>query len=451
MRKGTGIGLAALCCLGAGLPAPAPAQQSQGGLSAQFTYSEQLVAEDTGDNLRSDLGFFLSTATRAQRFEFDIGAGLEKRFSDGRLEGDIVDPRLRLFYGLENRNTALSFDASYREVEISQLVLENSFLDDPTLVVDEPTLVLDEGTRASASVALGLEFGRAAPFGGTVSLRHAETRYSDTQSTGLLDSEQESAELRLRFDINPLVTGRTVLSVTDLDRDGGVDTRTEQMGVGASMAFNKTLTGEFDIGTTRVEEGGSVPRSVRDGTFYSIGLVQDRPNGSLSGSLNSNIDENGRRTTLRVDRVLELPEAQLRFGLGASRDEDTGSTDPLYSVSYNQNLPRGSFSAGLEQSFGTDTQGDETLDTRLRLALSHELTPVSSLSARFSVRDTATGSAFTTDTRQVNVGLDYSHALNRDWALVAGFSHTRQDRADGTRDTDDRLYLGLRLTEIWQP
>lgn len=450
-RAGASLGLLALCVLCAEFATQARAQQGQGGgLRAGLTYSEQLVSEDSDTNLRSDIGFTLSSITRRQRFSLELGTGLEKRLTGGSFEGDVVDPRVQLSYGIENRNTALNFDAAYREATISRLVLEENTQDvDPA--VQTPTLVLDEGRRGTASLAMGLEFGRASRFGGTARLRHVQTRYSDTRATGLVDSDQRSANLNLRFNINPQLTGRAILSLSEIDRDGATDTRTRQVGIGAGMVLNKTLTADVEIGINEVTQSGAVPRNTRDGVYYRLALTQERPNGTLSGSLTSDFDQNGRRTSLRIDRSLSLPEAQLRFSIGASRKESSGGVEPLFGLSYDQNLPRGSFSADLEQRFGSDTLGGETRESRLRLGFTQELSEISRLSTNFSLRDTDSGSGLNSRTRQTNIGFDYSRNINRDWALFAGFAHSRQERNGGARTTDDRLFVGVRLTRDWKP
>ena len=114
--------------------------------------------------------------------------------------------------------------------------------------------------------------GRAARFGATLSLGYAQTDYFDTTSTTVLDSDTVDGSLRLRVEIDPRITGRAALTLSDLNRDGGTDVRRETFSVGAALAVTPVLDAEIDIGTTRVTQSGAVPRKVTVNRTESRGI-----------------------------------------------------------------------------------------------------------------------------------------------------------------------------------
>jgi len=222
----------------------ATAQQSEddSGLALTLSYTEQLLWDDGDASARSDLGLSLTSETRTQRLAFSLDAGLEKTASNG-LRGSWEDPTARFSYALERRNSALSFDASYRRNDVDSLVFSED--------LGDGTLVLDEGQRETVTADLGFEFGREAPFGGTLSLGYAETNYLDTTSTSLLDSTTDTASLGLRFDIDQRTQARLTFDHSDLNRDGGTDVRRRTLSAGATTDITKTLVADLDLGHTR--------------------------------------------------------------------------------------------------------------------------------------------------------------------------------------------------------
>lgn len=433
------VALAAILC---SAPLALAAQDGPGGASAELSFTERLLWEDGETSLRSDLGLAYSSQTRSQRFSFDGFASLDKLRSDGEA-ADVVDPRVSLTYGLENRNTALDFALRYRSTDVSSLVLDEG--------LDVPALVLDDGTRTNLSARLGLELGREAPFGASLSLGYASTEYTDTTSALLLDSQTLDGTLRLRFDIDQRISSHITLTASDLDRDGGTDVRRETLSFGATMAVNQALDAEIDIGTTRVTQDGAIPRQVDEGMFYSLGLTRTLTNGTLAGTLVSDLNENGRRTTLQVTRAMDLPNGALRFGAGLSQNDTTNSdVRPLVNLAYTRDLPRGRIDIDFSQNFGSDSVGNETLNSALQLRLQQDLTARDRLSARVGLRR-ADRSGGALDTRSVDFGVDYARDLTSDWAFVSGYTHTRRTDSGGGEEIDDTFFVGLRTSLAWRP
>lgn len=420
----------------------AQSTQEPAGLETAFTYTERLLWDDGDTFARSDLGFSLTADTRRQSFALSLDGALEKDLDNG-LKTTFEDPQARLNYQIESRNTALSFDAHYLRTDVDSLAFDED--------LGSGTLVLEEGQRETARSNLRLEFGREAPIGATVALGYRETDYFDTTSTSLLDSTTQSVDVGLRMDVDRRISTRLTYALNDLNREGGVDSRRETFSLGATLDVTQALTADIDIGQSELVRSGSVARDASDGLYVRLALNQDRRNGTLRGSVVSNIDENGRRTTARVDRRMELRNGTLGFGFGLSESDTTGKTRPLYALNYAQDLPRGEFSVALDQVFSSTSTGSETLNSRLQLSLSQALTSLSSLNGTLTFRDSDVLSAGGTDSSQLNLDLSYAHVLTDDWSLVGGYTHSRRMRDSASDDIDDQIYIGLRTTLAWRP
>lgn len=441
--------LARAALLGAGLslgaagPGLTQDGDASGGLQVALSFSEQLRSDADGTALRTDLGLSLSSQTRSQRLVLDLSGGIELGLDNG-LDTDIVDPRIGLEYGLENRATALTFSTSYRRSDIDTLSLVDT-LEDGT------ALVLDTGQRADLSGTLDLVFGREAPFGATVTLAHAETRFTDTTSAALVNSTTNSGALNLRFDISRVATAFARLSFSDLDRATGTDVRRASLGASLDLTLSEAVTATFDLGATRIDQDAPTGSTVARGAYYGASLVAERPNGSLSLLLDSDISETGRRSTLQVNRSLTLPRGAITAGAGLSRNSTAGSTDPLYSLGFVQDMPRAQFRADFSQRFSTTTTGIETLESRLNLGLQQDLGPLTRLTAALNLRDSNQLIATGTDSRQADLSLDYAHDITPDWALFGGVRHSLRS-TDGQADqTEDTVFFGLRTSLTWRP
>lgn len=409
--------------------------QDSGGLAVDLSFAQGLVFEDDDFFTRSDLGLFVLSQTRSQRLAFNFDTGLE--FGEGRRD-DLNDPSARLSYTLENKSTAFNLDLSAREGDIEALVLE-----DP---LNSTTLTSEDGTRTDRSAVASLEFGRQSPFGGVLSQSFSETEY-DSSSTSLIDNTIVGTSLTLRFDLDQRISTRLSFDVTDTDRDGGVDLYRTAVGLGADFAISQTLTASADLGQTRLTESGSVPETVSEGLFFRLALSKELSNGSLSGSLDTDIDENGRVSTARIARDLDLPLGSLQTSFGFSQTDETDNLEPLYGLTWNQDLPRGAITLSVEQQFGTNSIGSQVLNSRINLQAQQELSSLADLQIGLGLRRADVTGGIQTD--QFDLSIDYTRELNQNWTFVGNYEHTRRSGANTT--TDDTLYLGLRTAVGWRP
>lgn len=417
----------------------APAAAQDGGLSADLSFAQRIVSTDGDVTGETALGFDLRSDTRRQYFNFSADGTLEARF-EGDAEAEFVDPTLRLGYGIDARQTSLSFDLAYTERDVDSIFELDAL---PGI------FVIDSGTRSIGRAGLNVEFGREAPFGGTVELDYVATTYTDTTDPSLLDSSEGSVDLSFRFDIDRRISARVFAGYSELDRDGGVDVTRERLGLGADLAVTQTLSADVSLGVTRVTEDDAGTESVDEGLSFALSLTEERPNGSWTAALNSDIDESGRRSTATIGRTYELREASFsaEFGLSEGSDEELR---PLYALSFSQDLPSGQIGVSLDQSFATNSGGFETLNTRLDVDWRRELTRVSSLGAGIGLRDTDVLGG-PGDAQRLDLSLSYSHDLTEDWALIGGVTHSVEREEGSPDDRSNEVFVGLQTTVGWRP
>lgn len=432
----TSTAAAVLVCLSGGATA-----QDAAGLQADLSFAQGLTFSDTdGTYGRTELGFGLTSITRVQSLELSISSALRQDLDDG-LDLEIEDPRLTLSYGIESRQTALTTDLSYRRSDADAFVEDVSGL--------PGVLLLDEGTREDSNASVGLAFGREARFGGSFNLGYRDLSYSDTTSTDLVDTRTVTAGLDFEFEIDPRITATLGYNRSDIDRATDRDTVTQRLTAGAQFAVTQSLDANLSIGQSRTAVTDAGVETITEGLTYGIGLTRARPGGDLRFSLNSNVSENGRRTTATVGTTYEMRRGEINAALGLSEGTDN-SIRPVATLSYSEELPRGSYAISLNQDFSTTSDGDEALNSRLRLNWQQDLTRVARISSNLTYQVTDVLGA-DEDTSRLELGLGYSRDLTDDWAMTTRFSHSIVDEDGSATERENDLFIGLETSFGWHP
>lgn len=433
------LGLSTLCLGTVGLiPVATLGQEENSAFTVGLSVGAGLRHEDDETSARTDLGLNLNTQTRNQSLRLNFDTAFDSNRDD---TFDVQDPRFALDYALSNRNSELGANLSYSRVDIddSEISLE-----------DGDILVIDDGEREDLRAGISLALGNEAPFGATFSLNYAETNFI-SPDPGLIDSETLSGNIRLRFRLTPTISSFVALSGRELDRDGGTDVTRTALNTGLNIQVSPALTTNLSIGFSRVENDDGTTTTEETGANFGLGMTLDRPNGTLSGRIRSDIGENGRQTVFRLNRAMTLPRGSLRAGIGLSHNSETDSTDPLYDLNYSHSLSRSTLNAAFSQRVTTSTDGTETLASRLRLSVEQSLTELSTVSASFNIRDTNQLAGAGTDSRQYGLSLSYGYQLNKDWRLFGAYSRTLR-QIDGQSDsTDDVISIGIRSSFTWRP
>lgn len=436
MRSGYKYLAAGLCSA----VAMGTAQAQDGGTQAGLTLSPGLFYEDEETRGRLGFGTTFETATRNQRFAIGFDGAFDSGYDD--IADSLRTPRLTLSYGMESRATAVDAQLSYRRAKIDALVFDDD--------LDSDFLVIGTGQRTDLNTSASLTFGRDAPFGGTFDLGYRTRAYQDTVDPTLLDEETRSAGLSLRFVIDPRLTARLSGRVSETDVDApGTDQRRETLNAGLDMAVTPTLDASLTLGTTRITDTGPLGSDTTEGATATLSATQDRPNGTLSGSISSDVTTAGRQTTVRVDRNIDLPRGTLGFGAGFSQ-LDAGDLQTLARLSWSDETPRAQYGLSLDRTLAVNRDGDSAINSQISLSWQQELDRFSNLGAGLSLRDTdrlGTGA----DSTQASLSLSWRRDLAQDWGLRTSYTH-RWSRETGAADSDDyTVFVGFERGFQWRP
>jgi len=236
------------------------------------------VEDDSGTSeLRgtADLTFSVSSVTKQDQLRFDTGLQLET----GQDSDVVTDPFLQLSYGREGANATFSAAANLRITDASSTFINTDSFDNRSLIVDT-------GEQQAIGLQTALDWGTAAPFGGTISLSHDRSRFVDTSNPDLFDSETTGLEndrdaVSLAFGVratpNDVLSWDTELSYQTIDLSGGDPNdpinETEE---GVGLGFNATyLRPNGNIGLS--VSSNTIRRPVRNRTGSGPRLHLSRP------------------------------------------------------------------------------------------------------------------------------------------------------------------------------
>ena len=400
--------------------------------------------------------------TRVQRLALDLDADLAA--SSDPDEGDdafeVENPRLGFAYEREGARARIGAALRYRQVDLDEarlIDLDGLFDELP----EEDDLVISDGTRSDLDAELEIVTGLGRPLGFELELRAERRRYDDTDDPDLADRDIDAAEGALRLDVTPLLTTRLTFEASNLDNALGEERRSRALGVSAvyDATARTTLTGA--LGGSRVEAlrgidldddgiDDALRASETSGVVGSLGLVYDMPSGTISAEIESEIEEGGRRDTLRVARAFEpLEGVDLSASVGVSREEDE---DPelVADIAYAQELARGTLTASLERRAGTSADGNAVAATRASLGLLQEINRVSrvTLDLDFALVEGSGGGD--PDESEAELRLAYVRSLTPDWSLSTGYELTRRTEGDDDA-TSNALFVTLGRDFVIRP
>ncbi|MAN56676.1 MAG: hypothetical protein ACU0BZ_03265 [Paracoccus sp. (in: a-proteobacteria)] len=404
---------------------------------ARFSIGQQL-ALDNGDVIGvTPLDLTFRRATRSQTL--DLGLSLPLTEGDPKQTNFIGfgDRQARLSYRRFARNASLEAGLNYRETDLDREI----FFDQ-----DTGTLVtLDPGSVTTTSARLGYAFGSQAKLGGEFSLEYSRRAYSGTTDPDLVDSRTGSLAGRIYLEPTPLIRARIVAGADRTDSaGGGTDSRISQLGAGASLQVSKAAN--LDLETTwtdirRVERDTGLSRRAR-GVALRLNGSLARPAGEYTLAFSSEPDTAGRREDLLLGRSIRTPRYDLSFALGATRF--AGSIDPIFQAGYARDLgPVSDITASLSRVPVVDNDGNEAINTNFEAAYSRQFDEISSLSGSIRYRESQVQSGDALNAKTFAISIDYSRALTADLSLNAGYTMVRGKSGDGSRNDDERLFLGI--------
>ena len=444
-RIGHSMALASIICTVGGF-GPAGAQEDAPGgtiltfgvetrLSVNDNYGLDIASPGTSTILDTALSFGYLAETATDRFAFDIdgvlrasdlpGAGGDFRFDD---------PSLAVSYDREGANSRLTATAAYNEANLDFI--------DPFEFIEDGDLISGSGRRATGSARVIFETGTSGPLGFGIELGRRGVNYSDTTDPSLFDSQTDDIALTSRLQFSPVIEGRVRLSQEDYAAEDATSTdrRTRALSFGATYEISPVTTLDATLGLEKIDD--SVTGDDK-GSFGSLSLTRALANGSAGIVLDRSFGTEGGRTTLSVNRDLELPNGRLAFNLGVTKGE-LGGSGLVGSVDYTQTLPKGELTASLERSVDSDSTGNDVLTTTAALGYSMPATAVSTLSFDFdyvAVDDVGAGGTLSTDRSTFTAA--YTHELTADWDLSAGYEHQRRFTEGTGTASSNEIFMTL--------
>ncbi len=401
-------GLAALCAAVV-LPLGISQAQDVGGIITRFGVQQELrhqtnpgfgtPSNASETRARTGLDVAIASETRTARLAFEANGVLEA--GNNRRGGALVE------YGTS---------ASYRRIAAQSLLEASVFLrergvdtQDLSLGVDPvtgvaTTLLLDgRGQLRQSGGRLRFEFGREAPFGGTLTLSSTDSRYSGTTDPSLVDNRRDTVGLTTRFALTEVATLTFGVTISDLRETGVARARTET---------------------------------------FSLGTILTRPNGAWRATLTQTQTAAGDRTSLLIGRNLDLPLGELDIRLGAVRTI-AGNTEAIGGVDWRYDLPTGQISLGLERTVSGDSRNQENRITRLSVQSRYNFTPTLTGQLGLSLQESRR-TQLGTGSRGADLSAGLRMDLNGDWALNSGANHRIRQTIGGTKASSTTVFLSLR-------
>ncbi len=446
-----------------GTAATTAAAPVQGGLQVDIGITSTMTIDDnfqlqptssgTSTIWDNRLNFDLSSITGVQDFNL-TGSGVF-RFADipGRSISGFEDPTLRLRYRLDGVNSQLTLTGRFRHVD-------REFLD-PFQIEQEETnangFYAGGGTVTFKNASLNWVTGINDPLTFSLGLSHDEKDYDAAaiaSNARLFDTESDSVNANVSMKLSPLTSLRFGAGLTDYSAQDTVLTQrtTTDYTIGVVQDINPVLVLDAQVGYTEVETDTTLGSTRRDGATGAVKLTQTLPNGSAFGSLDSTLNQNGTRTTLRFGRDLQLPLGNFSASLGGTKTP-SGDTHVVATLAYSRQLKSSDISVALNRSVSTNSLNEDVLDTRLTVGYGYEIDNNSRLNLALNwgrSESAGIGAAPTID--RTSLRASYSRDLTQDWALTGGVQ--LRHRSDSTIAGDaqsNSVFLTLDRTFSYRP
>ncbi|MBC56972.1 MAG: hypothetical protein CL814_08550 [Confluentimicrobium sp.] len=397
---------------------------------------------DTTVYSRTNLSFSSVYGTPAQSLTFSGGVTIDAGYfadSDGT-DTNIDSQNLGLSYFRESSSTQLTFDASYRRVQLTQLVQGATF--------DAADLLIDSGDRINYAIGMGLLTGVGGPFGISLNARASARDFTGTSDPSLYDSDTVSMDAAARFSVTPtadisLLAGYKEYNDEDVTDTEQIDT---YAGLGVVYDISPALQFNGDLRQKEVETtetlGGVRSTRKRDGVSSNLGLTLQRPNGTISASYATDVTSTGRRDTVSVGRSLQLPRGALSASLGVT-ESDTTSSQTVANLTYSYQRPAATFRASVSQSALTDNNDNEALRTRVSVGYNYLINNTSALDASLAVADYNVLTSGGTDTQRADLTLSYRRNLTADWDLTTGYTYSLATKTSASDRESNTIFVGF--------
>ena len=308
--------------------------------TTRLGFSAQVQNEVTQLNLQTSTGFAFTEQPSGVR------------------QSDFLDPRLIFSYNREGAASTISADAQYRSEDIEFIRPLEDFVDeDGVLVLPDDALDLrDTGRRTDLSANVAMVIRRDAPLSFAFSAGTNRREYENVNSAALFDSTLDRFSASTRFRIDGATNASLTWTTSQYSAEDGANTRrnSDTISLGINRDFSEVLSGNARIGLSRLESEENGIETRQESTTAALGLLLARPNGNIGLSFNTALTPSGRRESYGLTRSLSFPTAQLNASAGLTRLAGAEEFSPTVSLSYNQSLPSGGFSLGVNRTVRFD-------------------------------------------------------------------------------------------------
>lgn len=448
----TGLSLTATLALSVSTLPSAFAQEGPG-LTGTLSFSQGFEVSDNEDldsstsgttfTSRTGIGFGVESETRVETLRLNIGTELVGETGGGASdEFDVENTSARMVYNRRGANSRLSFSARYIEYQLDDDVIDLG----PSFGIGfgSGTIVIDDGSATITGLNALVETGIEGPFGLELRAGYLNREYTNTIDPDLTDSETVSLDALARFRLNPALSTRVRAGISVEDEEDASSTETEETYVGVGLegqtAGGLSFTGDLLFDRTETTVIGPSTRT-DDGIGIEVGIVQDRPTGTIGFDVSSRIDDEGRRTAVSVNRTIDLQNGEFGFSLGVVDQEGDDSLRPRGTLVYRQDTPRGGLTASLAREVDAD-DGDVTASTRIAVDFTQDINATSGWSAgiAYTAVDEVNGAD---DDDRASARLAYRRALTEDWRMNTGVEHVRESIAGDSTETSNTIFFNI--------
>jgi hypothetical protein len=399
----------------------------EGGLWATLDLSSRLSIDDNlqmetpsfgvTTSLDNVFAFELTSRTRTQSLTFSAnGVARAAAYPGGTTLFALEDPGVSLSYSRGAATSAISARASYLLEDLSFVdwteTVSYSFDDFLEFGTgsysdwiaslgsgDETSYLVSGGTRETLSFGATYEFGKDAPFGGSIGVTHSQVAYTDA---------------------NPSLT----------------DTATDRLTGTANFEITPTLSGSATLNLAQTTTGGgtNLSQSLR------FGISQDFYNGLIGLSLNSDLSGT---TKASVNRSLDWSTGSVSFDLGLAATP--GGSGVTAGLGYRQDLKDGVLGASLSSDVSSSG-----VTSSARASYRYEINDVSRLSFAFNYSGNVPSGGGAGDQR-AKISASYSRDITDDIYLNAGYSYDFLDASDADPAFSNGVFLGIGRTYSFRP
>ncbi|MCB2114973.1 MAG: hypothetical protein KDE00_01410 [Rhodobacteraceae bacterium] len=446
--------------------AAAPQTPARGGLQVDLGFDTKLTVDDNYQLQPNSSGtstfwdntftFDLSSVTGVQDLNLTASGVYRYGQIPGRTVSGLEDPTVRFRYTRDGLNSRLDVNARYRHVA-------REFLDPFQVEQEDRNAILTGlflpggGTVTYRNAGIDYVTGLNDPFMLALSLSHDQTSYDSVATAAnplLFGNKTDSASATATFKFSQITALYFQLGIDEYKAEDSVRTErtTDSFAVGLTHDIDPALALDAQIGYTDVETTTTGGTASVDGLTGAVTLTKTLTNGTVYGSVDSSVNENGTTTSLSFGRDLQLPLGNLTAVVGGTYTP-SGDTYVTGSLLLTRQLKTSDLTLAIDRGVSTNTSSADVVDTRVSFTYGYAINNNSrlSLSLNWGQSESVLAGAAPTVER-TTLDAAYSYDLTQDWALTGGVSiRTRSDSTSPGDARSNAVFLGLGRSFSYRP